>query len=185
MVYKTLYIEQGDEFKLSFVTNTVYTAQTLNASILKHKNSNVIIEVFDIVCNNFTNEISLNQGKTYLLPTQKFYYSVKNSSNNILIEGNVFVKPHNLEATLNTNNTNITEIKQFLDSTFKAPGKNPVITYANNRVIRVDFSDQSYKTFTYIGNQLSQIDYIKPNSTTRKILSYTSNVLISITETEI
>lgn len=60
----------------------------------------------------------------------------------------------------------------------------PQFTYASGVLSRIDYSDGSFKVFTYGGNgQLSTIDYTVGSATTRKSFVYDTNgVLLSINE---
>ena len=64
----------------------------------------------------------------------------------------------------------------------------PSFTYnGSGAITRIDYSDTSYKVFTYTSGRLTQIDFhvFGITSIIRKSLVYSGNTLISITQTTI
>lgn len=60
---------------------------------------------------------------------------------------------------------------------------NPVYTYTNDDITRIDYSSGNYKLLTYSAGNLTQLDYVKGSVTYRKTFNYDiSERLISITE---
>ena len=62
----------------------------------------------------------------------------------------------------------------------------PTFTYnVSGGITRIDYSDTSYKVFTYTGDKLTQIDFQVAGSPTiiRKTLAYSGDTLLSITQT--
>jgi hypothetical protein len=61
---------------------------------------------------------------------------------------------------------------------------NPVLTYTNNVLTRIDYDSTNYKVFIYNAGFLIQVDYVVGSVTTRKTLSYNLNgSLASVVQT--
>lgn len=70
-----------------------------------------------------------------------------------------------------------------IGSDYTSPNsKNPQFTYNSGILTRIDYSDLSYKTFSYSGTFLSQVIHFLTNYTITKNFSYSSDQLSSITE---
>lgn len=64
--------------------------------------------------------------------------------------------------------------------------KNPVYTYAAGVLTRVDYASGNYKTFSYSGGRLSQLQYVLAGRTMTKVFSYNlDGTLASISQTEV
>lgn len=50
----------------------------------------------------------------------------------------------------------------------------------NGRLERINFESGNYKVFTYTGDDLTQVDYVKSGSTYRKTMTYSSGNLVSV-----
>jgi len=64
-------------------------------------------------------------------------------------------------------------------------GKNPVFTYSNGELVRVDYDQGLYKQLTYSGSALSQLEYYNGTVTTQKTFNYSSGILTSIDEIQL
>ena len=62
---------------------------------------------------------------------------------------------------------------------------NPMFTYSQARLIRIDYASGNSKTFNYQGSQLAYIDYTKFGTVYRKTFVYEEDRLVSIEEAEI
>lgn len=60
---------------------------------------------------------------------------------------------------------------------------NPVITYTNGIVTRIDFDSGNYKLFTYTNGLLTRVDYHKGAQVLRKDLVYVDGRLSQIIDT--
>jgi len=62
----------------------------------------------------------------------------------------------------------------------------PIFTYTDNRVSRIDYASGNYKLFTYTLGVLTQLDHVRPGDTTiRKTFTYNPDgSLASIAQTE-
>lgn len=65
---------------------------------------------------------------------------------------------------------------------FKNDGeRNPQLTYnGSDQLTRIDYASGNYKTLSYTGTNLSQVDYVRNIGTFRKTLTYASGKLASI-----
>ncbi len=60
----------------------------------------------------------------------------------------------------------------FKDEFISAEETNPIYTYLNDELIRIDYASGNYKLFTYVSGNLTQLDYVKGSTTYRKVFSY-------------
>ena len=65
----------------------------------------------------------------------------------------------------------------------KRPPKSPVFIYDGNGALTgITYADGSVKNFTYTSGNLTQVDFISNGVTVRKVFTYNSGALASITE---
>lgn len=61
---------------------------------------------------------------------------------------------------------------------------NPVFTYTDGLITRIDYASTNYKVLTYASGLLTQLDYVIGSTTKRKTFNYDANDnLLSIIET--
>jgi len=63
--------------------------------------------------------------------------------------------------------------------------KNPVFTYVDGRLVRVDYDDGLFKVLTYDGDRLSTLEYYDGENFILKTFNYTDGILTSITESDL
>lgn len=64
--------------------------------------------------------------------------------------------------------------------------KSPIPIYSSGLLSRVDYSDGTYKLFTWTNGLLTRVDHVRPTLTTiRKDITYSAGVWSGTTETEI
>ena len=66
-----------------------------------------------------------------------------------------------------------------------AEGKNPVFTYLNGVLSRVEYDQGLYKELSYDGTVLSQLEHYNGDVTTRKTFNYSAGILTSIDEVQL
>ena len=64
-------------------------------------------------------------------------------------------------------------------------GKNPVFTYLNGVLSRIEYDQGLYKELSYNGSLLSQLEYFNGTVTTQKTFNYSSGILTSIDEIQL
>jgi|JFJP01.1.fsa_nt_gi hypothetical protein len=60
---------------------------------------------------------------------------------------------------------------------------NPVFTYTDGLISRIDYLSGNYKVFTYVDSVLTQLDYVMGSTTKRKTFNWTNDgILANIVE---
>jgi hypothetical protein len=62
---------------------------------------------------------------------------------------------------------------------------NPVFTYTNGNLTRIDYESGNYKTFAYSDGALSVLTYYTDEKVVTKTFNYTNGALSSIVQTEV
>lgn len=98
------------------------------------------------------------------------------------VEGYTQITEENFEVLLNSLNSSLSlEQKVEIVSNGGTPS-NPDFTYSGGNLIRVDYSDGSFKELTYVSGNLTRVDFNSSGTIKRKDLIYVSGILTEINE---